>query len=203
MKTKFIRSLATAALALFLYFPSQSLASDIPPLHDGLESATKIFGELRQHFREVFIDPLAREQASRYLVSLSDRLSTLALDKERFTQKLVNAVFPNDFESLYVEAKKLEDDVSQIQSTLNKFFEPMPLSWRSRGEKIESSLHLSLSGKWQNLNDISKKLNMDKADQNDLLTEARRMVALTRALKSSVDALISELAQSRTVNSAN
>jgi hypothetical protein len=190
-----------ALTAVLLIASPHAVAAEKAPLHEGLESATMLFGELRKHFRDVLVEPVARDQASRYLARLSKLLQDIASHKEDFTHELINASLPRDYASLREKAHILEDDVSKMQHALEDFFQPMPLSWKSRGGEIQKKLFLNLSGKWQRLNDIARELNMPNAVPADLVAESRQLVALTLDLKASVDALISELASPAVDNS--
>jgi hypothetical protein len=192
MKTKF----ATVSIPLIFVLVVSVGASNgvrMPDVTGGLDLAIRIFGPLREAYLKIIVEPMARTQALRRLRVLSNRLESLALEKQKFTEELLNAKWPDDQSRLGNRAANLQEEVRRLRSALAEVFEPLPDDLKVRGGEVTRTLEGQFSGKWQNLQDIAVDLRLSNPSLDSFRHESKKMLDTIEQMRAEVDKLIEEI----------
>jgi hypothetical protein len=146
-------------------------------------------------WRELIVKPAKRDQAVRYLKRLSNRLEALTLAKEEFAHELADAKWPEDRDRVENRAREVQDQVWQVRRAIGDFFETLPPENAAKGSEIQEQLRQGLGKKWNSLEEIKKNLQLKTASRDEIFEDADELARKAAALKSIVDALITDMTQ--------
>jgi hypothetical protein len=186
----------SAALLLGLSTAAPARAQDssrTQPLTAGLTSGIDLFKSLRASWRSEVVDPLARLQATRALRQLSNALDDLALQKQELAEAVEIASRKNDFNAVRGTAEDLAEQTRALRRRLQKVFRTMPSVKQQDAGKIEASISLGMSTKWESLNAVAQELGLSNPTVASVRAETAKAVQLTYGMKAQVDSLISDM----------